>query len=382
MENFQPENKPMKKKSGNSGSKALIILAAILALIVVVFYAVKPVYVLKGLGQQEMGVKIRAGEIVDIVGPGGIYSDFGLFVKMENYNIEGVSFEVSDDEVFTKDMQPVFVQISGKVFRPSLTSIKNINANGDVEYFSKEEISRHFVNYRQLYKDDTALISQMDGFSRQAMKVCVGQNDLRGNAVAEGRDTLRNCVESELEKLTREIGLYVNNIVVTDVQASEQAMTVINETNQYLLDAEKAKAQSQKLQEEGKANAVQKEAEIRVQQAAAQETARQRVVLAELEEKELIAKREVLKAEKENAILEQNLNVEKAKAAAKAAEADLANTKLLAEIYQLNPLYYQLKIAETNASTIKETDKMIVVPEGTMPQLVLGKDIIPTVPIE
>ena len=72
----------------------------------------------------------------------------------------------------------------------------------------------------------------------------------------------------------------------------------------------------------------------------------------------------------------------KAKAAAKAAEADLANTKLLAEIYQLNPLYYQLKIAETNASTIKETDKMIVVPEGTMPQLVLGKDIIPTVPIE
>ena len=43
--------------------------------------------------------------------------------------------------------------------------------------------------------------------------------------------------KNELEKLTREIGMYVNNIVVTDVQASDQAMQVINETNQYLLDA-------------------------------------------------------------------------------------------------------------------------------------------------
>ena len=218
----------------------------------------------------------------------------------------------------------------------------------------------------------------MDGFSRQAMKVCVGQNDLRGNAVAEGRDTLRNCIENELEKLTNEIGMYVNNVVVTDVQASDQAMQVINETNQYLLDAEKAKAQAQKLEEEGKANAVQKEAEIRVQQAAQQETARQKVTLAELEEKELIARREVIKAEKENAILEQELNAEKAKAAELQAQADLAKERLMAQIYEENPGYYQLKVSEMNASAIKGTDKFIIVPEGSMPQLVLGKDVIPT----
>ncbi len=214
------------------------------------------------------------------------------------------------------------------------------------------------------------------------MKVCVGQNDLRGNAVAEGRDLLRACIESELEKLTREIGMYVNNIVVTNVQASDQAMVVINETNQYLLDAEKAKAQSQKLEQEGKANAVQKEAEIRVQQAAAQETARQKVILAQLEEKELIAKRAVLTAEKENAILEQQWNTEKAKAATELAKADLANTELLAKIYEENPSYYQYLIAQLNASAIKETDKFIIVPEGTVPQIVLGKDVIPTVPVE
>lgn len=377
MENYQPENNYNGKKSKKK-PKALGIVLLVIFVLAAAFLFFKPVYLMKGLGQQEMGVKIRAGEIVDIVGPGGIYNDFGLYVKLESYNIEGVSFNVADDEVFTKDMQPVYVEIRGQVFRPSLTSIKSVNDDGTISYFSKDEIARHYVNYRQSYTDNSVLKEQLDGFSRQAMKVCVGQNDLRGNAVAEGRDTLRNCIENELEKLTNEIGMYVNNIVVTDVQASEQAMQVINETNQYLLDAEKAKAQAQKLEEEGKANAVQKEAEIRVQQAAQQETARQKVTLAELEEKELIARREVLKAEKENAILEQELNAEKAKAAELQAQADLAKERLMAQIYEENPGYFQLKVSEMNASAIKSTDKFIIVPEGSMPQLVLGRDVIPT----
>ncbi|MBQ4512743.1 MAG: hypothetical protein II969_07100 [Anaerolineaceae bacterium] len=377
MENYQPENNYTGKKSKKK-PKALGIVLLVIIVLAAAFLFFKPVYLMKGLGQQEMGVKIRAGEIVDIVGPGGIYNDFGLYVKLESYNIEGVSFNVADDEVFTKDMQPVYVEIRGQVFRPSLTSIKSVNNDGTISYFSKDEIARHYVNYRQSYTDNGVLKEQLDGFSRQAMKVCVGQNDLRGNAVAEGRDTLRNCIENELEKLTNEIGMYVNNIVVTDVQASEQAMQVINETNQYLLDAEKAKAQAQKLEEEGKANAVQKEAEIRVQQAAQQETARQKVTLAELEEKELVARREVLKAEKENVILEQELNAEKAKAAELQAQADLAKERLMAQIYEENPGYYQLKISEMNASAIKSTDKFIIVPEGSMPQLVLGRDVIPT----
>jgi hypothetical protein len=301
---------------------------------------------------------------------------------MEKYNIEGVHFQVSDREVFTKDMQPVYVEIRGQVFRPSLSSEFSSGKEGALFTFSKDEIAKKYINYRPLYIDNEMLMTQMDGFSRQAMKVCVGQNDLRGNAVAEGRDILRNCIETELEDLAREIGLYVNNVVVTDVQASEQAMAVINETNQYLLDASKAKAQAQKLEEEGKANAVQKEAEIRVQQAAAQETARQLVTLAKLEEEQLVAKRAVLEAEKENAILEQSLNKERALAAQELAKADLAQTELLASIYQSNPSYFQYLIAQLNASAIRETDKVMIIPEGTIPQIVLGKDVVPTLPIE
>jgi hypothetical protein len=376
-----PNNSP-KMPAIKLPGKGVWIFLAIIVLLALAFVFLKPVYILQGLAQQEMGVKIRAGEIVDIVGPGGVYSDFGLFVRMEKYNIEGVHFQVSDREVFTKDMQPVYVEIRGQVFRPSLSSEFSSGKEGALFTFSKDEIAKKYINYRPLYIDNEMLMTQMDGFSRQAMKVCVGQNDLRGNAVAEGRDILRNCIETELEDLAREIGLYVNNVVVTDVQASEQAMAVINETNQYLLDASKAKAQAQKLEEEGKANAVQKEAEIRVQQAAAQETARQLVTLAKLEEEQLVAKRAVLEAEKENAILEQSLNKERALAAQELAKADLAQTELLASIYQANPSYFQYLIAQLNASAIRETDKVMIIPEGTIPQIVLGKDVVPTLPIE
>ena len=390
MENYTPEKKtaannpkqrPEKKpamKFPKSAGLVIFIIAAILFILV----AFRPVYIMKGLGQQEMGVKIRAGEIKEIVGPGGVYSDIGLFVRMETYNIEGVSFRVSDEEVFTKDMQPVFVEIRGQVFRPSLTSVKEKKTDGSIVLFSMDEIKENFVNYRRIYTSDDTLMMQMDGFSKQAMKVCVGQNDLRGNAVAEGRDFLRNCIEEELEKLVRDIGLYINNIVVTDVKASEQAMIVINETNQYLLDADKAKAQAQKLEAEGKANAVQREAEIRVQQAAAQETARQQVILAGLEEEKLIANRAVIEAEKQNAILEQELNREKALAAIELAKAELANTLQLAEIYQNNPAYFNYLVAQLNASAIKETDKVLILPEGTIPNLVLGKDVLPVTNVE
>lgn len=390
MENYTPEKKtaannpkqrPEKKpamKFPKSAGLVILIIAAILFILV----AFRPVYIMKGLGQQEMGVKIRAGEIKEIVGPGGVYSDIGLFVRMETYNIEGVSFRVSDEEVFTKDMQPVFVEIRGQVFRPSLTSVKEKKTDGSIVLFSMDEIKENFVNYRRIYTSDDTLMMQMDGFSKQAMKVCVGQNDLRGNAVAEGRDFLRNCIEEELEKLVRDIGLYINNIVVTDVKASEQAMIVINETNQYLLDADKAKAQAQKLEAEGKANAVQREAEIRVQQAAAQETARQQVILAGLEEEKLIANRAVIEAEKQNAILEQELNREKALAAIELAKAELANTLQLAEIYQNNPAYFNYLVAQLNASAIKETDKVLILPEGTIPNLVLGKDVLPVTNVE
>ena len=111
MENYTPEkktassgNSPRAPKKGRAFPKTFGIILAAIAAILFILVVFRPVYILKGLGQQEMGVKIRAGKINEIVGPGGVYYDFGLFVRMETYNIEGVPFIASDDEVFTRDM--------------------------------------------------------------------------------------------------------------------------------------------------------------------------------------------------------------------------------------------------------------------------------------
>ena len=92
MENYQPEmnytnqtNQYSTNQKPKKGPKIGIIVLLVILILVGGFIFFKPVYLMKGLGQQEMGVKIRAGEIVDIVGPGGIYNDFGLYVKLENY---------------------------------------------------------------------------------------------------------------------------------------------------------------------------------------------------------------------------------------------------------------------------------------------------------
>ncbi|MCB0018207.1 MAG: hypothetical protein KDE09_10495, partial [Anaerolineales bacterium] len=50
------------------------------------------------------------------------------------------------------------------------------------------------------------------------------------------------------------------------------------------------------------------------------------------------------------------------------------------ELYQQHPEYVQLLIVQANASALNPTDKVIFIPEGTTPTLVLpGPGIVPTV---
>ena len=49
-------------------------------------------------------------------------------------------------------------------------------------------------------------------------------------------------------------------------------------------------------------------------------------------------------------------------------------------LYETNPEYLSLLLAQANASALNETDKVIFTPEGTVPTLVLpGPGIVPTV---
>jgi len=92
----------------------------------------------------------------------------------------------------------------------------------------------------------------------------------------------------------------------------------------------------------------------------------------------------VIQAQKANDLLaaQQDLEINQALAvaAAEKAKADLAEELALADLYSKNPAYLQLLIAQTNASALKATDKIIFTPEGVVPTIVLpGPGITPTV---
>lgn len=105
--------------------------------------------------------------------------------------------------------------------------------------------------------------------------------------------------------------------------------------------------------------------------------------MAQLERERLIAEQKVIEAEKANELLaaQQDLEINRAlaNAAEERARADLAR-RALAELFAQNPGYLALQVAQANASALKETDKIIFTPEGTMPTIVVaGPGITPTV---
>ena len=63
------------------------------------------------------------------------------------------------------------------------------------------------------------------------------------------------------------------------------------------------------------------------------------------------------------------------------ARVDIAKELALALLYSENPDYVALQIALANAQAIKDTDKMIITPEGVFPNLIFTNNAIPTINI-
>jgi hypothetical protein len=133
-----------------------------------------------------------------------------------------------------------------------------------------------------------------------------------------------------------------------------------------------------------------------------QEETKQKTLLAQLERERVKAQQAVIEAEKANELArveadrriieaqkanellaaqqDLEINTALALAAAEKAKADLATQVALAELFSKNPSYLQLQIAETNASALKATDKLIFTPTGTTPTIVLpGPGVTPVV---
>lgn len=345
----------------------LTILVLLIIFIVLFALAQPHFYFFKQVREDQIGVKIRGGQITGVVPP-GIYNDVGLFVRMDSYSTQEYKFSATDPEVITKDTQRIGVTVSGSVFRPTLAD--------------EARIRTLWTQYKTLYVNDEALQSKMNDLSFQAMKVCVGDRIFNDAVIGSDRDALRTCIDDELNKLATAYGLTIANLVVPNVALQPEAQAKLDAITQSRLDTEKAVQDEQKAIAQGKAEQALQEAAIRVEQSKKQEETRQQTILAQLEQQRLQAQKVVIEASKSNDLLSAQKDLEIARARAAAAEqqakADLANQTALAQLYQSNPNYYAYQMAQTNASAIQPTDKIIFAPLGQFPYIVLGNDVIPT----
>lgn len=355
------------QKSGGGGKLGGTLGAGLgcAGILIVVFLLLivgrQHIYLFRQVKDDQVGIKIRGNQIVAILSS-GVYSDVGLFVRLETFSTQEYKFTAMDPEVITLDQQRIGVGVSGSVFRPSLAE--------------SESIKRLWTQYKTLYTNDDALQRKMEELSFQAMKVCVGDRPFADSIIGSDRDALRECIDSELNDLTKPFGLLVQNVVVPNVTLSPEVQQKLDAITQSRLDTEKAVQDQQKAVAEGKAQQAKQEADIRVEQAKKQEEARQQTTLAQLEVERLKAQLAQIDAQKANELLAAQKELEiaeaRALAAAEQAKADLAQQTALALLYSTNPEYVALLMAQTNASAIKSTDKMIFVPDGVFPNLIFG----------
>lgn len=368
--------------------RAIIIgMIIFVVLLFVLSFSSQFFYFFERVNPDEVGVQFVGGRIKGVVGP-GVYSDFGLYVEMKHVSSQAIQFSVSDEELITKDKQRIGVLVTGDIFRPGV-------ADADL-------IQRLWPEYNQLYlAGDTARV-RIEDRARQAMKVCVGNRNFDDNVIGSGRDELKECIDDELNILAENYGLSVANVAVPNVILSPEVQARLDEIVQSRLETEKAGQDKLRAEAQASAEQARQQGEIRIAQSRIQEESRQQKILAELEREKIESQRAVIEAERANelarveaqrAIIEaeksnellasqRDLEIESANAlaAAEAAKASVAQEAAIAAIYAANPGLLQLEMAQTNASALRATDKIIFTQEGMVPTLVLpGPGIVPTV---
>ena len=375
----------MKRFKG--GVSAIILVVVGLFVCVLLLFSSQFYYFFERVDEQEVGIQFQAGKITGIVGP-GVYSDFGLYVRMERISSQALGFSVTDEEIITQDKQRIGLTVSGDIFRPNQSEI--------------DVIERLWAQYRNIYLSDTLAVERVGDLARQSMKVCVGERKFDDAIIGTARDDLRNCIDEELSNLADNFGLDIQNVVVPNVILSPDVQTALDEIVQSRLKTEKAAQEKLRADAEADAEQARQEGEIRIQQSRIQEESKQQTTLAKLEQEKILAQKAVIEAERANELArveaeraiiqaqkanellaaEQDLAINQALAAAavERAKANLAEQLTLAEMYAAFPGFLDLQIVRANADAIQPTDKLIFTPEGTVPNLVIpAPGVVPTI---
>lgn len=352
-----------------------VVLAAVLVIAYFVFGRLFG-YVLYNVDSTEVGIRFRGNNPYEVVPPGR-YTRFGLFEEMRAISISGLPFSVTDPEILTKDQQRLGYQVAGTMHRPGVEKMGEIIAN--------------WANYSIFYTNDQALVGNdttpglITNIAKQAMKVCVGAVDFSNAVVGNSRDALRQCIDTELDKLATGYALEVRNIVVPDVVLGEAVQKKLDEITDARFTTQVAVQREEQARAEAERDLAVQQGQIRVEQGKIQEKARQDALTAELNKATLEAQKNVIEAQKSNDLLgaQRDLEIATARnlAATEQALADLAPELAKAAMYQGNPAYTSYLETQALASAYSKMDKMII-PANVDPYLFLGGNPTVTVPTE
>jgi SPFH domain / Band 7 family len=336
----------------------------VLIVLVVFSFLLRPFWYFDVINNDEVGIKIEAGQITAIKQPGIAY-DVGLFVTLVKIKTSAVAILVDDPELITSDKQRIGLEVTADVFRPR---------EGDT-------VTANYARYRNVYTNDADLEKRMESFALQAMKVCVGNKKFDDAVIGSGRDVLRGCIDEEISSLAQPLGLEVRNVAVPQVTISPEVQAGLDSIVQSRLATEKAKQDAEKAKQEATAQQAVEEGRIRVDQSKLQEESRQQATLQQLKQQQLEAELKVIEQQKINSQAQLELTIIQQKVAQQQAQVDLAREIALAQLYSQNSGYLALQMALANASAIKDSDKFIFTQEGVFPNLVFGNGILPALNI-
>lgn len=361
----------------NRGSNWLFWVIGIVAVVFVLLLFIVPNSPLFGyighvVSETEVGVKIRGGEFVEVVSPGTYSDPFCWYCDIHDVSVTGFQFTVNDPEVLTLGAeQRIGVTVSGLAFRPGVGELTQDN----------------WVDYRILYTDDNALNIRISELSKQAMKVCVGQKTFEEAAVGSTRNDLAVCIDNELSTMTESLFVDIRNIVVSDIQISEQAKAMLDALTQSQQNIELAKANEELAKADAERQLAVEQGIILVEQGREQELLRQRAISATLEEEAIIAEMAVIQAQADNERLQAQANLELAGIEKQIADLQAlegtARDRAIAQIYHEFPEYTNYLTMQLVSNALIGVEK-IYLPTGTNPLVVIGDATPPSliVPME
>lgn len=257
----------------------------------------------------QMAVQLDEGAIKNVAGPGGKYTDWGMFSDLLLVNVDTLTFSVEDPEVLTSDNQAVGVRIT----------IQARRKNG------REDITNLVTNWYSLTSDEN-LQNTISATAREAMK-----NGVRGYTLAQlldDRNGLATAIKDQLIQDAANYSADIVNVTIENVAPSAEYMKILSDKAN--LTAETAK---------------------------------------ELERQKLIqqtASNNILQAQKDAEVKKAQLDAEKAKTAVEIeiAKREGAKTAAAQEVYIQNPQAFALEQLRL-LDQIFDGSEVYYIPEGT-----------------